>query len=80
MSYIFKLQVFGGNHQKLTTLYSGSPIGCPRNENFAIFLASSQLHGWYFWSSFIWSLLTIYPKISFQRAPRVEKNLHCRVL
>ena len=44
-------------------------LGCPRNGNFAIFPASSQQLGWYFWGSLIWSLLTIYLKISFQRAP-----------
>ena len=44
-------------------------VGCPRNGNFAIFPTTTQLYGWYFWDSFIWSLLNIYLKMSFQRAP-----------
>ena len=38
----------------------GTRLGCPQNGNLAVFPASTQRHGWYFWDSFIWSLLTIY--------------------
>ena len=34
-------------------------IGCPRNGNFAIFPAATQFYSWYFWNSFIYSLLNI---------------------
>ena len=41
--YFLQLQVFG--------------LGCPRIGNFSIFPAVTPLFGWYFWDSFIWSLL-----------------------